>query len=59
MKKIISTLAVAAVIIGYTACGEPKNTTGTTDSSGTMQNQTDTSSTQQTTPAVPDSSKQR
>lgn len=55
MKKIISTLVIACAITGYIACGEPKPATGTsTDSSGTMQNQNDTSM-QSTTPATPDS----
>lgn len=57
MKKIISSFIVAAAVVGYVACGEPKPATGTsTDSSATMQDQTDTST---TTPAQPDSSQQR
>jgi hypothetical protein len=53
MKKIISALVVACAIIGYVACGEPKPATGTsTDNSGTMQNNADTS--MQSTPSTTD-----
>lgn len=53
MKKILSTLFIAAAIVGFTACGEPKPATDSSTESAPMDSSSNTTPMQGDTTATP------